>query len=226
MFNYKRLLNTCVILLICIFYISGCKPGEFRALYAEGWLKRPVIVTVTDEFSSKVIEGAEVKIVEPDYMQNLFADPKIEKKYEQVTDDKGKAELLIWFGFNSETRFGVDNGRFALSGSGSEWEGYLIISEDTPNKVGAFKFSGTDSDGLTGTVVTDGELFLVDTTKPVGVSEIKAMPEEDGDILLEWYYDGEEVELFNIYRSLSEDVGYTDYYDTVKALDSKIFGNK
>ena len=102
----------------------------------------------------------------------------------------------------------------SLSGRDSQWKGYLIISGDDNNKVGTFYFSGIDKSGSTGTLITDGKLFIVDTIKPTGIKSIKAEILEGGEIDLEWYYDGEETEKFNIYRSTSQGVTEVDYYDS------------
>ena len=119
MYNYRKLFISCMIVIgVNTFFITGCKPGGFRTLYADGWLKRPVIVTVIDESTSKAIKGADVKIMEPESLRTLFENPKIEKKYEQITDANGIAELLIWFGFSSETKFGNEKGSYTLSRSG------------------------------------------------------------------------------------------------------------
>jgi len=102
-----------------------------------------------------------------------------------------------------------------LTGSGTNWQGYLIIEDNTPNRIGTFHYSATDYNGNVGTIISDGQLFLIDTIKPTapGSSEINTLP--DGTIKLKWYYDtSEDVQRYNIYRSTSGDPDYVDYYDS------------
>lgn len=102
-----------------------------------------------------------------------------------------------------------------LSGSGKEWKGYIIIDEDIDDSVGAFKLAATDFSGNTGNIITDGELFLVDTTAPSSASSLNSEIEKDGDIKIRWYHDGEDVDKFNIFRSDNEKVDYSDHYDSI-----------
>ncbi len=103
----------------------------------------------------------------------------------------------------------------SMVGSGTEWKGYLLIGEDTPNKVGTFYFSGKDEQGMQGTEITDGKLFLVDTTKPPAPVDVAATEDAKRRIELDWYYDGEEADHFNIYRSTQQGTEYTDFLEDV-----------
>lgn len=100
----------------------------------------------------------------------------------------------------------------SLKGSGSEWEGFLVITEEDDNRVGSFHFSGEDRMGNKGGKITSGNLFVVDTTKPPAPENIKAVQLSNGDVRLNWYYDGEEVDYYKIYRSTLSGVNYVDYY--------------
>jgi hypothetical protein len=106
-----------------------------------------------------------------------------------------------------------------LTGSGNRWEGYMILEENTPNKVGAFRFSATDLNGVSGTTITQGELFLVDTIAPGGITSVEVLQDEI-DAVLKWYYDNDDAVSFKIYRSESPGVDYVDYYDVVTASGS------
>jgi len=101
-----------------------------------------------------------------------------------------------------------------LAGSGTTWNGYLIIEENAPNKIGTFHYSATDFNNNVGDLISDGEIFLVDTTKPIAPTSVAKIEESNGDIKLKWYYDGEVVQRYNIYRSTSGDPDYVDYYDS------------
>jgi len=112
-----------------------------------------------------------------------------------------------------------------LTGSGTDWNGYLIIADDTPNKIGTFHYSATDMYNNIGALITDGEIFLVDTLKPIAPSSVAAIAESNGNIQLKWYYDGEDVQRYNIYRSTSGDPDYVDYYDSSNSnqyIDSNV----
>ncbi|MFH1174186.1 MAG: hypothetical protein V1725_03580 [archaeon] len=117
----------------------------------------------------------------------------------------------LQYGFDGES------GRTSISlvGSGTSWSGYLIIHENTPNKVGTFYFRGNDEQGLEGTTITDGELFLIDTTKPPAPSRLVASNKQDGSILLRWHYDGERIKEYRIYRTEAGSADYVDYYQSV-----------
>lgn len=99
-----------------------------------------------------------------------------------------------------------------LEGSGENWNGYVIITGDDNNKVGEFEFSAKDANGNIGTKITSGNLFVVDTVKPPAVKDLKATVQDDAEVQLDWYYDGEEIDHFNIYRSTSSKLGFVDFY--------------
>jgi hypothetical protein len=93
-------------------------------MHYQGWLSRPVIVTVTDADTSKAVSGAVVKLKAPDDMQKFLAN---KEKYEKVTDVNGKAELVVWFPCGGEETLWFDKGNFGLSGAGTvevDAEGY------------------------------------------------------------------------------------------------------
>ena len=99
-----------------------------------------------------------------------------------------------------------------LSGSGSSWTGYMIIESADNNKIGSFEFSGIDLTGNTGTVITSGNLFLVDTVAPSMPALLAATSKTNGNIKLSWYHDGDDVDHYNIYKSTTEGVDKLDFY--------------
>lgn len=103
----------------------------------------------------------------------------------------------------------------SLTGQDSEWSGFLVVEKGEKDKIGKFYFSGKDYDGLTGSKITKGEMFVVDTIKPPAPTSIDIIIEDD-DIELSFFYDGEETNKFNVYRRTSEGVEYTDYYEYCK----------
>ncbi|HYD03641.1 MAG TPA: hypothetical protein VEC16_05060 [Alphaproteobacteria bacterium] len=116
--------------------------------------------------------------------------------------------LYYTFSGDSTQRF------VTLTGSGSNWEGYMIIDANTANMVGTFVYSGVDMNNNVGNVITSGQLFLVDTTAPAAPISIEAEPQSDGRIKVKWYYDGEEADRYNIYRTIGGDPEYVDYHDS------------
>lgn len=109
---------------------------------------------------------------------------------------------------------GISYNPLPISGSGTSWTGYLIIPNSIEEEVGSFKFQGRDIEGVQGTEITSGGIFLVDTLKPKTISDIKATGYE-GKIDLTWHLDNtEEINKFNIYRSTTPNLDYSDYYET------------
>ncbi|MEA2038012.1 MAG: hypothetical protein U9O94_10990 [Nanoarchaeota archaeon] len=100
----------------------------------------------------------------------------------------------------------------SLTGSNSKWEGYMIIKEGDDNKVGTFYFSAKDELGTVGNSITEGKIFLVDTSKPPAPLNLEAITMPKGDIKLKWYYEGEDIEEYSIYRSTSSGIDYIDFY--------------
>lgn len=100
----------------------------------------------------------------------------------------------------------------SLIGQDTTWNGYLVITPDSKDRVGTFSYSGLDYDGLTGTRVSSGAMFIVDTTKPEAPISIDSII-KDSNIEISWFYEGEAPDHFNIYRSTASGVEYVDYYD-------------
>ncbi|MGV8141725.1 MAG: hypothetical protein ACP5NW_04775 [Candidatus Woesearchaeota archaeon] len=116
----------------------------------------------------------------------------------------------LYYTFNTDT-----SPRYVtLTGSGRDWKGYMIVGDDVSNVVGTFHYSGVDQNNNVGNIITEGQLFLIDTSRPEAPGSVEAKSESDGSIELRWYYDGEEVKRFNIYRSDDGDPEYVDYYDS------------
>lgn len=104
-----------------------------------------------------------------------------------------------------------------MIGSGSSWEGYMIIRSKDTNRVGTFTFSGKDLTNTEGTEITSGKIFIVDTLTPDTVRSIEAINEDDR-IKIVWDYDRENrdnIDEYKIYRrSGSGMVDYVDYHDS------------
>ncbi|MBW2974261.1 hypothetical protein KY366_00955, partial [Candidatus Woesearchaeota archaeon] len=104
----------------------------------------------------------------------------------------------------------------SLTGEDSVWKGYMIITASDDNRVGTFHFSGKDDLGTIGDSITEGKIFLVDTSKPPKPLNIEPIMLPGGDIKIKWYYEGEPVDSFNIYRSTSSGVEYIDFYSSTE----------
>lgn len=128
-----------------------------------------------------------------------------------VETSKDVQSISLTYSFNSDST----QRNIFLSGSESNWNGYIIIPKDSPDMIGAFKFSATDFNGYVGTQILDGEIFLVDTTPPDSVSSFDVVIQEDSDVELRWYYEGEDIDKFYIYKSEDESLGKVDFYESV-----------
>ncbi len=112
--------------------------------------------------------------------------------------------------------------------SGSHYKGFIIIKDEPITRSGKFDFKGYDLKGNEGTEITQGAAFLVDTIEPPAPVELALSTSSDG-IVLEWYYDGEKVDHFNIYRSTSSNPSPIDFYDEAKGddyLDDNLLKNQ
>jgi fibronectin type 3 domain-containing protein len=106
----------------------------------------------------------------------------------------------------------------SLSGSGRLWKGYMIIS-NVGTRVGTFYFKGYDIARNNGSLITDGKLFLVDTDKPAAPQSIKLTRQDNDDIKVEWYYDGEAAVHFVVYKSTDGNVEYVDQVATTQNMN-------
>ncbi|HIH34586.1 MAG TPA: hypothetical protein HA282_04995 [Nanoarchaeota archaeon] len=103
-----------------------------------------------------------------------------------------------------------------LQGTGNSWNGFMIISSGDHDKIGTFAFSATDMSGRSGNVITEGNFFVVDAIKPPKVSNVRAVADDDRAEVT-WFYDGEQLKQYNLYRAEKSGVDYIDYYKTLQA---------
>jgi hypothetical protein len=124
---------TCLLLVAAsLFAVAGC----MGPMHYQGWLSRPVIVTVTDADTSKAVSGATVKLKAPDDMQKFLAN---KEKYEKVTDLNGKAELIVWFPCGGKQTLWFHEGLFSLRGAGMlevDAEGYKHFEREFVSLIG------------------------------------------------------------------------------------------
>lgn len=113
----------------------------------------------------------------------------------------------LWFEFdNSNIRKEI-----SLEGSGKVWNGFMVVEQKADELVGSFDFSGTDFSGNTGREITSGKLFIVDTQPPPAPADFYIKRLSKNKVSLKWYYEGEEAELFHIYRSTEPYVNYANF---------------
>ncbi|GIU69980.1 MAG: hypothetical protein KatS3mg002_1216 [Candidatus Woesearchaeota archaeon] len=112
--------------------------------------------------------------------------------------------------------------RISLTGSGKNWNGYLVIEDGIGTSVATFKFSGTDFNGIIGDIITDGEIFLIDTDPPSQVEELSVVLEEKG-VLLSWLYRDDDSPVFKIYRS---EVGESQKYELIADTSKESYLDK
>ncbi|KHO45606.1 MAG: hypothetical protein QS98_C0009G0015 [archaeon GW2011_AR3] len=106
-----------------------------------------------------------------------------------------------------------------LQGSGSAWQGYINIDDDQNVRVGSFSFQGTTVYGGTASIITEGKLFVVDTEKPPSPLSFGATRLPNGDVKLDWYYEGETPDRFEIYRKEGSGVSYIDALATTSGSE-------
>ena len=103
-----------------------------------------------------------------------------------------------------------------VTGSGSSWKGYIIISQASLNEVCSFSFSSTDLSGNAGSYITGGNVFLIDTQPPSAPGSLAAAEQRGLQVKLTWKLPPEEIKNFNIYRSSDEHNAYSYYGTTTK----------
>ncbi|HDK42396.1 MAG TPA: hypothetical protein ENG87_03385, partial [Candidatus Pacearchaeota archaeon] len=111
---------------------------------------------------------------------------------------------------------GISYNPVPIFGSGTQWTGYFIVASSSDKQVGSFKFQGKDLEGNTGTEITSGGVFIVDTQEPGTITDIKA-ESYDGRIDINWYLEEDEIDYFKIYKSTSRGVDNSDFYRTTES---------
>ena len=157
------------------------------------------------EFTIDNLPSAQIKLKDPSPVKEGIIEVEV------VTSKSLPNAPILEYTFNDEPAARI---QVSLTGSETHWRGYLVITPNDDNKVGTFYFRGVDSSGNLGTRITNNNLFIVDTTKPPAPVSMKAVALVDGAVRLNWYYDGEEEDHFNIYRAAISGVKYVDYYAT------------
>lgn len=114
------------------------------------------------------------------------------------------------YSFTDSTTFARD---IPLTKVGDHYIGTLLIERSDNTRIGVFSFEGYDLNGNRGKEITNGKDFVVDTVKPPKPAAFDISANEDGEIELRWYYEGEKEDSFRIYRSIEPGVSLIDFYD-------------
>ena len=127
-------------------------------------------------------------------------------------------------------KFTYDGSTFTnipLTGSGVSWMGFLTITSSSNGKVGSLIFEGEDFDGKKGTVITSGNLFLVDTQPPLAPGSIN-VEKFDDDLKISWVHSGEDVIYYNLYRTKTSGQYSNAYVNTTgkSYIDSEASKNE
>src|SRR3989344_3928170 len=111
---------------------------------------------------------------------------------------------------------GSDSISVPLTGSGTLWKGYVILSQPNENKVCSFSFSSVDLSGNAGSYLSGGNLFLIDTLPPTAPTSLAAVEQRGLAVKLAWKVPAEGVKNFNMYRRSDENNEYIQYGTTTK----------
>jgi len=135
-----------VLLTALLFVASGC-----IAWHGDGVLPRTVLVSVEDKDTGLAIRGAKVRLIPLEGIDRGVQQNEYEHLYEQMTDARGVAKLLAWFGFGSEETFWRKEGDFGLAGVRSvqvSAEGYIPFEQDFVSLVGEQRRSINDKSAI------------------------------------------------------------------------------
>ena len=146
----KFWMGECTILAIpltaLLFVASGC-----ITWHADGVLARPVLVSVADKDTGQAIRGAKVRLIPLEPIKSFVEEHKDPNLYEQMTDARGVAKLLAWFGFGSEDTIWRSEGDFGLAGVRSvqvSADGYITSEQDFVSLVGEHSRSINDKSAI------------------------------------------------------------------------------
>jgi len=117
----------------------------------------------------------------------------------------------LYYSFNDGSKIHVP-----LTGEGKTWKGYLFLENSGGNKIGSFYFSAKDLTGNEGTVIKNGNVFLVDTIPPSPPTMLTAAQQKGNSIRLQWNKPEDDVDHFKVYR-LTEDEPSFSLYDSTEA---------
>jgi predicted DNA-binding protein len=103
------------------------------------------------------------------------------------------------------------------------YKAYLDIADSNDEKVGIFKFSGTDEDGLTIDGITPST-FNTDTMEPLKISSIAIIKQnEDGyNTNITWVLEDDNLKEIRIYKLNNSNVSLVNYYKIIDFNDGVV----
>jgi hypothetical protein len=140
-----------ILLTALLFVASGC-----IAWHGDGVLPRTVLVSVEDKDTGQAIRGANVRLIPLEGIKRGVEQNKYEHLYEQMTDARGVAKLLAWFGFGSEEAIWRREGDFSLASVRSvqvSADGYVTSEQDFVSLAGEHSRSINDKSAIKVTVM-------------------------------------------------------------------------
>jgi hypothetical protein len=205
----------------CLFGRSPFSLGDFEGRY--GTRNEQILNDLEDGINKYYIRCQNNSLVgmvnEVVFSVNIPIEGNIKISEKEPPLKEGQYEIILTTSKESldtpELKYtldGITYKQIQLKGSGSSWQGYLIIPRDIGEGVGYFTFKARDLYGGEGTKITGDNLFILDTIKPETVEIINAIGYE-GQIKLNWFYNSD-VKEFNIYKSENPQAQYTDFYKT------------
>jgi hypothetical protein len=132
----------------------------------------------------------------------------------RVTSSEELAEIpQLRYNYNDDANMRT----IALTGSGVSFAGYMIIPDDNTERVGSFSISLIDDSGLSGSDISSGKIFLIDTKKP-GAPSAPEVEQARRGVKITWFEE-EDAEQYKIYRSTISSVGKADYFTQVDGTE-------
>ncbi|MEK6968652.1 MAG: putative Ig domain-containing protein [Nanoarchaeota archaeon] len=114
-----------------------------------------------------------------------------------------------------------------MAGSSSLFTGHIVIPKLTGIKTGTFEYHGIDVSGAAGSEIKNGKTFIADDQAPLPPKTFTAKSVLGGIDLI-WYYTGETIKEYKIYKNANQGVTYNDYYTSVNGtsfLDTNVAAN-
>jgi len=123
-----------------------------------------------------------------------------------IPSEELQAPPILEYSYNFSTKT-----RISLSESGQVWLGEFIILNSDNNKIGEFYFTGVDLTGNTGTKITYGNSFRIDTQPPSIIELFTAKSDDSRYVNLKWLSLDTDVDYYKIYRSNKPEVTNLDF---------------
>ncbi len=115
----------------------------------------------------------------------------------------------LGYSFDAETPVNVP-----LTGSGSVWQGTMIVDEAPRERLGKFTFAGKDIYGYKGAIIIEGRTFIIDTMVPSPLGNLRGEL-SGGYPFLTWNSQDQDINYYQLYRSLTPGINYATAFINV-----------